>query len=132
MDINSVLGPDWSNQLQRICNIYELFGASDATCTLLTALPGNADGSNEIGVKVLDHLIQQAIGASHTEYDSTDEYDLSTSAAPVYPVYVAGEEMCNKEAVQAILDPITPFSINWIEDRMNSEGDNDAPWVAAA
>lgn len=124
MDINSVYGPDWTNQVERICNIYELFEAGSDQCDALNALTVDADGLNEIGVNQLDNLIQIASG------EVSPVYDLSALAAPITPIYVAGDEQCDADAAKAILDPVTSFSINWPE-RANNAGNNDAAWVAS-
>ena len=124
MDINSVYGPDWTNQVERICNIYELFEAGSDQCDALNALTVDADGLNEIGLNQLDNLIQIASG------EVSPVYDLSVLAAPITPIYVAGDEQCDADAAKAILDPVTSFSINW-PDRAYNAGNNDAAWVAS-
>ena len=56
-------------------------------------------------------------------------YDLSNLAAPVTPIYEAGDFICDADAAKAILDPLTPFSINWSE-RTDFAGNNDPAWLA--
>ena len=145
VDVHSLGGPIWPAHLDAICAaLGDTVDEPNALCQLLRFIPDTAE--HELGLQVLDHLVQQAFSGEHDVYnpdwctngwlDETDtaEYDLSGLSVSVNPWYIDGETSCNKSATKSILNPLDAVFANtfWTDGRTNSEGDNDTRWVGEA
>lgn len=145
LDIYSIGGPNWPTQLDAICTaLGDTVDEPNELCQYLRFIPDSDEF--ELGLKVLDHMVQQAFTGEHDVYnpdwctngwlDETDtaEYDLSGISVPVNPWYIDGETSCNETAARSILNPLAGAFANtfWTDGRTNSEGDNDRRWVGEA
>lgn len=95
------------------------------TCEYLKSFDCDVDECTEIGVKYLDHLVQQSWNGQFTEYSATynDDgwytagtlYDLSSVITEIQAWYVYNDMQADENVNKAIIEPLTYKAIWWNE-----------------
>lgn len=125
LDIESLMGPNWNEQRQDLCNV---FGNDSLYCAALKEIKvgpiagGSIEGYSEIGVQQLQHLGQLALTGRFQYFQETFLVDqLFGVSAPIVDVskikeppikfiYIDGDQTCPFEKQRPFMEQIPAWS----------------------
>ena len=121
LNIFSKYGPDWAEQVERVCEEVEWY-----TCEMLRNSVGK--GYAEMSLQQLDHMWQISFSGEFDKYnpDFCENNGWGTDM-PEFPVedisgvvltniYVDNDPYCNPETQQALLDPLSVLKVTMMDE----------------
>jgi len=144
--IASLYGPDFDAQRDFICSATADggLGADSSVCCYMKGVNASyPEYTGEIGLKVLDQILQSSLMGKFCKYSSTfwtdgwytgcEEYDLSANTVPITSQLVSGNNICSETVNSSWLKKATDDywgGFTWTDGRTHSgsnglQGDQD-------